>query len=299
MLIASYEYDSWGKVISIKGLSGNEVTSENHIGNLNKIRYRGYYQDTETGFYYLMSRYYDPVTHRFLNADGYFQTGQGILESNMSAYCKNNPIAYADPEGKKCYYNGPAKLNPCSHVGTDGFCYSCYRENCCTGFAGTGRLDVYIQISTAEKKQSPTPAYVVPVYSYSGTQYGVITTPSPSSSYWYTEVEESKVNKGFVNQIGQLAISGYYADWTEQGGKFGWTSGDTTTNIGGYWAGGRGHIEWDTTVTVGNTYTTTYSGISIGPTIAIIPAAVAVGACAFPAAAAALATAAGSSLVTA
>ena len=97
--IASYEYDSWGKVISIKGLSGNEVTSENHIGNLNKIRYRGYYQDTETGFYYLMSRYYDPVTHRFLNADGYFQTGQGVLDTNMSAYCANNPVNYFDPTG--------------------------------------------------------------------------------------------------------------------------------------------------------------------------------------------------------
>ena len=83
----------------IKGLSGNEVTSENHIGNLNKIRYRGYYQDTETGFYYLMSRYYDPVTHRFLNADGYFQTGTGVLDTNMSAYCLNNPVNYFDPTG--------------------------------------------------------------------------------------------------------------------------------------------------------------------------------------------------------
>ena len=83
----------------IKGLSGNEVTSENHIGNLNKIRYRGYYQDTETGFYYLMSRYYDPVTHRFLNADGYFQTGTGMLDTNMSAYCLNNPVNYFDPTG--------------------------------------------------------------------------------------------------------------------------------------------------------------------------------------------------------
>ena len=83
----------------IKGLSGNEVTSENHIGNLNKIRYRGYYQDTETGFYYLMSRYYDPVTHRFLNADGYFQTGTGMLDTNMFAYCLNNPCNFVDSCG--------------------------------------------------------------------------------------------------------------------------------------------------------------------------------------------------------
>ena len=29
-----------------------------NIGNINPFRYRGYYYDTETGFYYLQSRYY-------------------------------------------------------------------------------------------------------------------------------------------------------------------------------------------------------------------------------------------------
>ena len=47
-----------------------------------------------------MSRYYDPVTHRFVNADGYFQSGGDILDSNMSAYCGNNPIVRADPSGE-------------------------------------------------------------------------------------------------------------------------------------------------------------------------------------------------------
>ena len=59
-LLARYTYDSWGKVISIKDSSGNNVPSL-HIVNLNPIRYRGYYYDTETGYYYLQSRYYDPV----------------------------------------------------------------------------------------------------------------------------------------------------------------------------------------------------------------------------------------------
>ena len=47
-----------------------------------------------------MSRYYDPVTHRFINADGYFQSGGDILDANMSAYCGNNPIIRSDPDGK-------------------------------------------------------------------------------------------------------------------------------------------------------------------------------------------------------
>lgn len=47
-----------------------------------------------------MSRYYDPVTHRFINADGYFQSGGGILDANTFAYCGNNPIVRADPSGE-------------------------------------------------------------------------------------------------------------------------------------------------------------------------------------------------------
>ena len=98
-LTAKYTYDSWGNVTSITDGNGNAITSATHIGNLNPFRYRGYYMDTETGMYYLMSRYYDPVTHRFINADGYFQTGLGILDGNMNAYCGNNPINCYDPTG--------------------------------------------------------------------------------------------------------------------------------------------------------------------------------------------------------
>lgn len=104
-LKAHYEYDAWGNVISITDNNGNAITSPNHIGNLNPFRYRGYYQDTETGLYYLMSRYYDAVTHRFINADGYFQSGGSILDANTFAYCKNNPIMYMDKYGDKSVYD--------------------------------------------------------------------------------------------------------------------------------------------------------------------------------------------------
>ena len=98
-LKAHYEYDAWGNVISITDNNGNAITNPNHIGNLNPFRYRGYYQDTETGLYYLMSRYYDAVTHRFINADGYFQSGTSILEANTFAYCGNNPTSFSDSTG--------------------------------------------------------------------------------------------------------------------------------------------------------------------------------------------------------
>ena len=99
--VAEYRYDSWGRLLSVRDGAGNDI-SENagHIANINPIRYRGYYYDSETGFYYLQSRYYDPETRRFLNADGYVSTGQGMTGNNMFAYCGNNPVMYTDPSGE-------------------------------------------------------------------------------------------------------------------------------------------------------------------------------------------------------
>ena len=98
-VVAKYEYDVWGNVLTVSNASNQEITDPNHIANLNPFRYRSYYYDSESGLYYLMSRYYDPVTHRFVNADGYFQSGDNILDTNMNAYCRNNPIMNLDFTG--------------------------------------------------------------------------------------------------------------------------------------------------------------------------------------------------------
>ena len=74
------------------------------LGKANPLRYRGYVYDTETGLYYLQSRYYDPKVGRFLNTDNFIATGLSILGNNMFAYCGNNPINNIDPEGT-CFYN--------------------------------------------------------------------------------------------------------------------------------------------------------------------------------------------------
>ena len=57
----------------------------------------------ETGFYYLQSRYYDTEVCRFINADGYLSTGQGVLGNNMYAYCGNNPVIRKDPNGQEWF----------------------------------------------------------------------------------------------------------------------------------------------------------------------------------------------------
>ena len=69
------------------------------LQELNPFRYRGYVYDTETGWYYLQSRYYDPEVGRFLSADVLLSTGQGVLGHNTFAYCGNNSVSRCDPSG--------------------------------------------------------------------------------------------------------------------------------------------------------------------------------------------------------
>ena len=100
-IVVTYEYDAWGNCTVMDGY-GNVNTSSSFIGNINPIRYRGYYYDTETGFYYLQTRYYDPTICRFINADNYELVAQlscMLGQLNMYAYCNNNPIMYTDPTG--------------------------------------------------------------------------------------------------------------------------------------------------------------------------------------------------------
>ena len=92
--VVSYTYDSWGKLLSIEG------NAKDTIGVQNPFRYRGYYYDTETGFYYLNSRYYDPMVGRFLNADSVVpDVGGNIKGYNVFAYCYNNPVNSSDYTG--------------------------------------------------------------------------------------------------------------------------------------------------------------------------------------------------------
>ena len=91
--VVEYTYDAWGKLISTTG------TLATSLGADNPFRYRGYYYDTETGLYYLMTRYYDPEVCRFISADVYLSTGQGVLGNNRFAYCNNNPMLLSDSNG--------------------------------------------------------------------------------------------------------------------------------------------------------------------------------------------------------
>ena len=83
----------WGKLLSTTGSLAETFGAEQ------PFRYRGYVYDEETGWYYLQSRYYNPELGRFISADVYLSTGQGVIGHNSYAYCGNNPIVRQDPSG--------------------------------------------------------------------------------------------------------------------------------------------------------------------------------------------------------
>jgi len=95
-VVTEYSYDAWGNPVT---------TTDNEIGQLNPIRYRGYYYDTETGLYYVSSRYYDSEVGRWISPEpnvyaGAFDSGSGLLAYNAYAYCANNPVNFSDPTGE-------------------------------------------------------------------------------------------------------------------------------------------------------------------------------------------------------
>ena len=128
--VAKYTYDAWGKVLSVTNASGAAQTGANFIGNINPIRYRGYYYDTDLGLYYLQSRYYDPETGRFVNGDGYVQTGDGLLDKNMFAYCLDDPVNMADPSGRSCHAMGSGGYGPLCFF-ANGRCVTHGTVDCC------------------------------------------------------------------------------------------------------------------------------------------------------------------------
>ena len=91
--VVNYAYDAWGNLLATTGSMAST------LGVLNPLTYRSYTYDHETGLYYLQSRYYNPEIGRFINADMFVSTGQGLLGNNMFAYCNNSPVCNKDSVG--------------------------------------------------------------------------------------------------------------------------------------------------------------------------------------------------------
>ena len=93
--VVKYIYDAWGKPTSVTG------TMASTIGEINPLRYRGYYYDSESGYYYVQTRYYDPEICRYINAaDGGDAVPQAkapakYAHANRFLFNANNPQTYS------------------------------------------------------------------------------------------------------------------------------------------------------------------------------------------------------------
>ena len=145
-----YDYDEWGNLKAFDAFTNKAY----QIALLNPLRYRGYYYDKETGYYYLQSRYYDPSICRFINADipEVAQLAKGIPSGiNLFSYCNNNPVNNIDETGYWVGYIG-ISLNLIAFFGITGmvglffdgktlavifsFSYKCIGINLSAGISG-------------------------------------------------------------------------------------------------------------------------------------------------------------------
>ena len=239
-LRAKYEYDAWGNVLSITDADGNEITSATHVGNLNPFRYRGYYYDAETGLYYLMSRYYDPVTHRFLNADGYFQSGGDVLDYNMSAYCRNNPISFVDPTGTKCTIHDPYYVPTCLHCSPERRKFVSERSD------WIAKVNPSYS-ATLEASYENTYLGIVTVSSYSKLSY----TSDNSNANSSIEIDLPDLSSTIHNKVGITDLS-YTMDTQYLSGLLGVSYNNVTNSCGFVYGKNSDGLCWDITVDYGD-----------------------------------------------
>ena len=104
-----FTYDSLGPAsVTYNGVKyfylNADGTMAATLGAANPLRYRGYVYETETGLYYLSSRYYNPVWGRFINADTAAvvaaSADKANWDKNLFAYCGNDPVNRKDDGGE-------------------------------------------------------------------------------------------------------------------------------------------------------------------------------------------------------
>ena len=91
-VVLKYIYNAWGEYM----LEGTNY----QLAMINPFTYRGYYHDFDTGLYFLKTRYYDPMTGRFISMDDVeYIDPETIGGVNLFAYCNNNPVMQVDETG--------------------------------------------------------------------------------------------------------------------------------------------------------------------------------------------------------
>ena len=113
-LVGTYSYDPYGRITQIT--HNDNYKDVDGILEKNPFRYRSYYYDIETGWYYLNSRYYDPEIKRFINGDStqlLTNTPENLMQYNLFMYCNGDPVDNIDPLGMYSLF----KVHPIYFIG--------------------------------------------------------------------------------------------------------------------------------------------------------------------------------------
>ena len=197
--LVQYEYDEWGAV-SIYTVHNSQA--ETALANANPLCYRGYYYDTETGYYYLQSRYYDPSICRFINSDIAEIAQEYKTEFNslsLFLYCVNNPVNKVDYTGywgKEVHYGYSNKTKNhynytmISRYSTPYGTY-CWAVNC--GFTTSNAKKISQSCYDVDKIYSSTTysTALVANSSYGGPHY----TSKQLNTYWKWQGYHFNLNK--------------------------------------------------------------------------------------------------------
>ena len=164
------------------------------LGAANPLRYRGYVYDTETGFYYLSSRYYNPVWGRFINADTAdvlgASPGKANWDKNLFAYCDNDPINRQDDEGDLW------KWLPFKESGDWGFVHRAVQIHI---VSTNSHMQLDREVSTADGKR-------MDIYSYPTSEVWEVKPYSGGMGYATAAVSLSKYVGNYYNT--QLIVPG-------------------------------------------------------------------------------------------
>lgn len=257
-VIANYYYDSWGQI--------TEVTGDTAIAELNPIRYRSYYYDSETEWYFLNTRYYSPELCRFISSDNLVITVGGEIKGyNLFLYCFNNPINLSDSSGNwpQWFKNAANWVNnkiikPVKKLAQKVF--SKINGTYSTGYNVSGTLGGF-SFNAQIGVSVDTKGNVAIQYSYGGGVTGGSAGGSVSRYKSVTNAPNIYKLKGPSQQVGGSFGVPIYGVPVSAGGDlilmrdnelnknyFGYSK-----NVGLGTSGGEMHIEWGETQTISGT----------------------------------------------
>ena len=197
--VARYTYDAWGACTIQSDSTGCSIAS------INPFRYRGYY-DIETDMYYLQSRYYDPNTGRFINADtaDSLQNNKSVLENNLFTYCQNDPVNESDYTG--CLLTSIIKKILTGlfkgFIGQLGMDFISYLYN----VLFVNSKATFIMSSTSEYLKSIASAVISELVDFFGAAKFIIQVFTIVGSYFTKLVKGRMENEDWVNLVIKLAM---------------------------------------------------------------------------------------------